>query len=429
MPQVDGLLEQNPGTSCHPDSWVGGHDLPSNTILLTNCVTPYFLPVLQRLSRALKHFHVLISTPMESDRPWQPAWDGIDVTVQRTITRIHRRTYRQGFSLDSFRHFPYDTLFLLRKHRPDLVVSSQLGFRTLQAAAYRFSHPSSRLVIWVDLSEHTEREIGRLRNTFRKNLLSAADSIVVNGFSGGRYLEQIGVPKSRIVVAPYAADPQLFGSASLDRSASTAKRILYVGQLIECKGLIGFLKALNRWASRHPGEKREVVLVGDGPLMGKLKAFSLPPNVQLQFVGSVPYNELPNYFSQAGILVLPSLSDTWGLVVSEGLAAGLPVLGSVYSQAVQELVTDGINGWTFRPDIAEEMDLAFDSAFSATLDRLAQMRAAARSSVIHLTPDFTATGFLDAMALAMRDSSLQLTKRPKLAVKASPTRAMDGQND
>lgn len=429
MPQVDGLLVQNPDTCCRLDSWVDGQKYPLNTVLLTNCVTPYFLPVLQHLSRALQQFHVLISTPMESDRPWQPKWDGLDVTVQRTITRIHRRTYRQGFSLDSFRHYPYDTLLLLQKLRPQMVISSQLGFRTLQAAAYRLSHPNSRLVIWVDLSEHTEREIGRLRNTFRRNLLSVADSIVVNGFSGMRYLERLGISRSRIVIAPYAADPQLFGSVSLERPTLTAHRVLYVGQLIECKGLMGFLSALSQWAAKHPAEKREVVLVGDGPLMGKLRALSLPSSVQLQFVGSVPYNELPKYFSQAGILVLPSLSDTWGLVVNEALAAGIPVLGSVYSQAVEELVSDGINGWTFRPDNAEEIDRAFSSAFSATSGRLAKMRSAARSSVTQLTPVFTASRFLDAMTLAMKDSVVQLTTRSKVAVKSARTQALDGQSD
>ena len=53
---------------------------------------------------------------------------------------------------------------------------------------------------------------------------------------------------------------------------------------------------------------------------------------------------------KVGVLVFPTLADEWGLVVNEALAAGVPVLGSLYSQAVEELVRDGENGWTFRPD-------------------------------------------------------------------------------
>ena len=44
----------------------------------------------------------------------------------------------------------------------------------------------------------------------------------------------------------------------------------------------------------------------------------------------------------SGIFVLPTLADEWGLVVNEAMASGLPVLGSVYSQAAHELCGDGI---------------------------------------------------------------------------------------
>ena len=81
-----------------------------------------------------------------------------------------------------------------------------------------------------------------------------------------------------------------------------------------------------------------------------LEAFQLPPQVTVRFFGNVQYLDLPTYFSACDATVLPCLADTWGLVVNESLAAGVPVLGSLYSQAVQELVEDGCNGWTFYPD-------------------------------------------------------------------------------
>ena len=55
----------------------------------------------------------------------------------------------------------------------------------------------------------------------------------------------------------------------INRGDSNAHRLLYVGQLIERKGLLPFTQALARWASAHPERKVEFVLAGYGPLRGR----------------------------------------------------------------------------------------------------------------------------------------------------------------
>lgn len=71
------------------------------------------------------------------------------------------------------------------------------------------------------------------------------------------------------------------------------------------------------------------------------------------------------------------------MVINEAMACGLPVLGSVYSQAVEELVTNDVNGWTFAPDRPEEVDAAIARAMMASDDELLAMghnAAAGRAS-------------------------------------------------
>src|SRR5207249_4625429 len=103
---------------------------------------------------------------------------------------------------------------------------------------------------------------------------------------------------------------------------------------------------------------------------------------------------------RTGILAFPTLADEWGIVVNEALASGLPVLGRVYSQAVEELVRDGKNGWTFRPDRSDELFAALDRALTAPKTRLDEMRAEARRSVEHLTAEFVGQRIVDAIRLA-----------------------------
>ncbi|HEX4643566.1 MAG TPA: glycosyltransferase, partial [Candidatus Acidoferrales bacterium] len=253
-------MEERSRASVAIDAHRDERRVPVRTALLTNFIAPYFLPVLRVLRDSVDRLRVFLSTPMETDRPWASDWDGVDVVVQKSIATHHNRSFKVGFSETFVRHFPYDTLPQLHRYRPDVIVSAQLGFRTTQAAAYCLLHPSCRLVIWADLSQHTEREVGAAQRRVRRSLLARADAVVVTGRSGSEYIQDLGVPADHIVIAPYVTDSTSLPRPSLPRDASVARRFLFVGQLIERKGLEPFLRALAQWASEHTKEKCEMWL-------------------------------------------------------------------------------------------------------------------------------------------------------------------------
>jgi glycosyltransferase involved in cell wall biosynthesis len=159
-----------------------------------------------------------------------------------------------------------------------------------------------------------------------------------------------------------------------------------VGRLIELKGLIPFLEALARWAAAHPERTIQFTLAGSGPMQPKIESFAMPQNVQVRLVGECDYSRLAELYNQAGIFVFPSLADDWGISVNEAMASGLPVLGSVYSQAVAEMCADGQTGWTFRTNVPEELDRAIAAALGTAPEKLDQMRQAARACVAWRTP-------------------------------------------
>jgi len=150
--------------------------------------------------------------------------------------------------------------------------------------------------------------------------------------------------------------------------------------------LIPLLSHLSDWARLHPGQQVEFSIAGDGPLHAALGTFSLPPNLSTKLLGHVPYDRLPELYSQSGLLAFPTLADEWGMVVVEAMASGLPVLGSAYSQAVDELIVDGKTGWTFRPDHPNEVKTAIHRALSETNHELDRFGLAARQRVKKMTP-------------------------------------------
>jgi len=384
--------------------------------LFTNIIAPPFLPVFERLRDHLNGLRIFVSTPMEPDRDWRPEWGNLPVTVQKCLSFLATKQFEPGFSYKFWRHFPYDTLTLLIRQRPDVVISLQLGFRTLQAALYTKLFRKSRLIIWLGLSEHTERGLPRWRVLQRKGLLCVADAVLVNGTSGIRYLLSLGVPRERIFALPYCAEIAPHLELPLKREPDVSRRFLYVGQLIELKGVAPFLRILSSWLQDHPNERCEFWIAGQGPLRPELEAFPASSQLQLRFLGSVAYEKLPELYAQGGIFVFPTLADEWGVVVNEALAAGLPILGSLYSQAMEELVHDGLNGWTFRPDHPEEMYGALDRAMAAPEEQLDKMRRAGRERIRALSPEYGAKCYLEAIDF-VRSSSEQRSS-PKKALQA-----------
>lgn len=370
--------------------------MATRVVLMSNYVPPYHLAMLHQLNECIDDFRVFISTEMEPNRAWPVEWGQLDVQVQRSFTIQRPWRHPHGFSEPVFIHVPYDTLWLLWRNRPDAVISMELGPRSLLAVLYGKVVRSCQVVLWVNVSEHTERARGRLRPRLRRWLLRRSDAILVGGESGARYLEGFGVSSDTVIRAPYTVVRAPEPPAARPRGDGTA-RLLYVGQLIERKGLLPFFDVLAAWGRNHPDREVELRLAGDGPLRQRLQWAVMPPNVTRRFLGNVAYQDLPGLYAQAHIFSFPSLADEWGVVVNEALAAGVPVLGSVYSQAVEELVEEGRTGWCFRPDEPEEAYAALDRALSAPPSELTRMGAAGWDAVARLAPDVVADRIIDVV--------------------------------
>jgi glycosyltransferase involved in cell wall biosynthesis len=366
-------------------------------VLLQNFVAPYRVPLYEGLQDRLSEFKVFASTPMEDDREWVPDWGTIDVEIQRSFSIRYRVRENLGFRRTLQVHFPYDTLARLFRFRPDAVITVELGVRSLQVAIYKLLRPSVRLLIWCKLSEHTERSWGAARLLVRRFILSKADGVMVNGESGARYIARLGVPDERIFRVNQPVDVDAFTRTGRSRPVSARTRLLCSGSLIERKGVLPFLGRVDVWARANPTENLEIWWLGDGKERAALEAFATAPNLSQRFIGSVPYASLPQWYSQADILAFPTLSDEWGLVVNEAMAAGLPVLGSIYAQAVTELVSDGETGWIFDPTSDQSVQMALDRVRDTSPEDLARMRDACRRRIASVTPDAAAEKIFNAL--------------------------------
>ncbi|MGB7181487.1 MAG: glycosyltransferase family 4 protein [Burkholderiaceae bacterium] len=366
--------------------------------VLTNFIAPFRATLLHELQKRFSRMKVFVSTPMEPNRSWAVEWGDLDVEVQKNLTFRRNWQHPKGFQDTLFVQVPYNTLPLLSKYRPETIVSVEFGMRTLQAALYCMVFRKTRLIVWAQISESTEQARGGLRHLLRLFLTRRMDAVFVNGHSGKRYLQNnFGVPDEKFFFSPITTDIASYTCIPVERDDSTSNRLLYVGQFIERKGIVPFFDVLKQWCIDHPEQQQELWIAGDGPMREQLTSYQWPDNIAVKFLGNVPYNDLPNLYANVGLMAFPTLADEWGLVTVEALAAGVPVIGSMYAQSVEEMVVDGVNGWTFFPDRPDTTYDAISKALSASTTDLNTMRRVGRDCAVRITPESVTDMMMEAI--------------------------------
>jgi glycosyltransferase involved in cell wall biosynthesis len=132
------------------------------------------------------------------------------------------------------------------------------------------------------------------------------------------------------------------------------RRIICVARLVPIKNLENLLKA---WKNVEEGNDQDtLVLLGDGSQLKDLTLLRDQMGLKrVEFVGAIPNDSIPNHLFEADAFILPSWSESWGLVVNEAMAAGLPVLLSNKVNAADTLLIEGINGYSFAPSDVKGM--------------------------------------------------------------------------
>ena len=164
------------------------------------------------------------------------------------------------------------------------------------------------------------------------------DMIWIPGKPQYRFARMLGYKDEDILQDLYCADER--GFTGLDRTAKKDK-LLFVGRLVAHKGLKTLFAVLTELLDQ--GQLNfEVELIGNGPL-----AEEIPKHDLIQHCPFVDPSDLPAHFSSAGIFVLPSDYEAWGVVVHEAVMAGLPVISTFQTGAATAFVREGINGELF----------------------------------------------------------------------------------
>ncbi|HEX8076600.1 MAG TPA: glycosyltransferase [Chthoniobacterales bacterium] len=249
----------------------------------------------------------------------------------------------------------------------------------------------SRLKAWVKRITHSL-------------MLRRLDGFLAAGQRNREYLRHYGVSDRRIFLVPQFVDNDWFAGKAAEvgaqrwvirrnwRASDETLVVLFVGKFIPEKRPQDLIRAVAEW----PGTRPTLIFVGSGSLEVELRQLASELSADVRFEGFRNQSELPLYYVSADALALPSGSETWGLVVNEAFACGIPAVVSDRVGCAPDLIEEGKTGFTFPAgDIG---------ALQAKLQKMAELKAAGyvwqpalKTKIGGYSPQTAVTGTLAAL--------------------------------
>jgi glycosyltransferase involved in cell wall biosynthesis len=370
-------------------------------VILNNEIIPYRVPLFRALhGRPDLEVRVLLSTTRSRERKWTVDPAGLPFPHE-ILPGVCLSLPKRKFSEKRSIYFNPTLLPRLVQLRPDVVVAYEFSIPSMTALLYaRLARRP--LLIWSECTTVSDRFLTAGQRWTRSVIIPRVQGFFGTSASACRNLEALGAAPDRVLEAPqvhqvgWIAQETARIRGTPDGAGET---ILFVGSLIERKGIRLLLEAFARVGARRPAARLRIV--GEGPLRRRLEreAARLGIAGRVDFAGFVEPTQIPAQYAEAGLFVLPTLEDTFAVVIVEAMAAGVPVICSPFA-GVSTYLRDGEDAFVADPNDTELLAARIDRLLE---DRGLRARFSARGREISKT--FEADSVAEIFAKGIRDAA------------------------
>jgi glycosyltransferase involved in cell wall biosynthesis len=199
------------------------------------------------------------------------------------------------------------------------------------------------------VSHHHHLEDRALDRFLTKTLVLASDKVItVSKYSQRQLVETYRLQPGKVAVV-YNGVAEEYRPLPQNRNRKPdVIELLYLGSLKPRKNLRFLLDVLAKVSSQDT--RVMLTIGGQGPQKDELEAYALQLGLgdSVVFPGYIPEDEKVSCYNRADVFVLPSLLEGFGMVVTEAMACGKPVVASNVC-SLPELVDDGETGYLADP--------------------------------------------------------------------------------
>lgn len=388
---------------------------------------------------------VVASHPVQYYAPWYRALtELVDVQVffaHRTTTADHARSgfglefewdvplldgYRSTWLSNVASHPSPDRFFgcntpqvasVLANNAFDAVLVTGWNLLTYWQAIRAARHERIAVLVRGDshLQTHRTTVVRALKRLSYPSVLRSFDACLAVGTRNAEYYRHYGVPPDRIFRSPHCVDNAFFAkrAESARRCRGQLRRALgipvdavvfaFVGKMTDHKRPLDFVEAIGVAGRTH----QEVwgLMMGDGPQRQSIQARCDLRAARCVIGGFMNQAQIAEGYAVADVLVLPSAGETWGLVVNEAMACGLPVIASDAVGCAPDLVLDGETGFTYPCGDIEALASRMQRFATDACER-EDMGRRARECIRAFSPQAAAAGVATALrAVVSREST------------------------
>ena len=336
--------------------------------IITEIISPYRIPLFNALTRREDvDLHVVFLAETDAAlREWKVYKEEIQFSYEVLPSW---RVRIAGYSLLLNRKVGQ----AMASARPEVILCGGYNYVASWRALAWARRRGVPFFLWSESNLHDMRPGRAWIEWCKRRFLARCSGFVVPGREAKEYLLSLGMKESGIFVAVNAVDNNLFAAAAKSARVRAGelredlrlplRYFLFVGRLVPEKGVFELLSAY----AKLNGALREqigLVFAGDGISHEALEkqSKSIAPGT-IRFTGFAQREQLAKFYALAEVLVLPTYTDTWGLVVNEAMASGLPIILSEAAGCAADLVLEGKNGQIIAPrDVA---------SLSAAMERFA----------------------------------------------------------
>ncbi|AUD03952.1 glycosyltransferase [Spirosoma pollinicola] len=293
-----------------------------------------------------------------------------------------------------------------RAYKPD-VINLTGYYDPAQLLLLAWAKLNGIRVVMQNESTAADHQRSGWKELFKRSVFRACDGFFCFGSQSADYLIQLGVPPAKILLRKNAVDNEAL-RAVYEQTLPNRTRLqqslhlqtnnfVFVGRLIEVKNLPMLLNAFAEALKRSVNALNwGLILLGDGDQWAELsqQIGSLKLTDRVTLLPGRPWFRVPEVLALSNVLVLPSRSEPWGLVVNEAMVCGLPVIVSERCGCVQDLVHPDETGFVFDPEEPDKLTQLMVKFMDDLVDTQ-RMAYYAQQYIAPYAPDVVAQEMLD----------------------------------
>jgi glycosyltransferase involved in cell wall biosynthesis len=243
---------------------------------------------------------------------------------------------------------------------PDIVIAGAIAFFS-GAAAVRWATENRKKVIIFDDARLQDIPRSAYVNYIKRRIFTCINAVFCPSSASNETFNFFGVKNEQIFYGVDTIDNLFWQDTKMANHLGDLPEtyFLTIGRQIPIKNFLFLLKAYSEYVNRSENENLNpyhLVIIGSGTEHNNLVQFALTKQLKtIHFLPPMSQEVLKEVYKKASVFILPSTRETWGLVVNEAMASGLPVLVSNQAGCASTLIKEGINGYSFSPENLQEL--------------------------------------------------------------------------